>query len=184
MEQVSKCLPPPLPASCQGCRDGEVGCFSIQQKGWGEAVSPGHRRCHHRATATGSSGATQGSAWATQLIWNNWKLLSPGLICCMTEYRLRGDLMWERGRAPGRMMALCHGNVGSFQGAFPRWAILGCREPRSTRSSGCLSMNPVPSTWCRAPRDQGSAAQPAPETSRAELLPAVSRDRLLITGNH
>ena len=122
-----------IPASCKGCRGGEVGCFGIQQKGWGVAVSPGHRRCHRHATAAGSNGATQDSAWATQLIWNNWKHLSPGLICCMTEYSLCDDLMWERGRAPGRMMALHHGKEGSFQGPFPRWAIPVCWKLHGTQ---------------------------------------------------
>lgn len=108
--------------------------------------------CHRRAVATGSNGATQDSAWATQLIWKNWKHLSPSLICCMTEYSRCDDLTWERGRAPGRMMAPHHGNEGSFQGPCPRWAIAGYWEPRGTQWSGCLSVNPT----CAQHRVQGT----------------------------
>lgn len=124
--------------------------------------------CHRRAVVTGSNGATQDSAWATQLIWNNWKHLSPSLICCMTEYSRCDDLTWERGRAPGRMMAPHHGNEGSFRGPCPRWAIaglLGAAGHPVVRLLVCKS------NMCTAPgaghRDQGSAAQPAPKTRRA-----------------
>lgn len=104
-------------------------CHSCSCKGsqCGAAVMPGFRRrsrgvpstqtvpppCHHHSAITGNYRAMQDSACVTQLIWNNWKHLSPGLICCMSEYRLCDDLMWERGRAPGRTMALSHRKEGS-----------------------------------------------------------------------
>lgn len=85
----------------------------VQQQGWGLS------QAHRHAVTIGNREAVQDSARVTQLIWNNWKHLSPGLICCMSGYRLCDDLTWDRGSALGKSMAPSHQNGGSCWGPFP-----------------------------------------------------------------